>query len=323
MLKKTHVLCSGTSKFAITKHMQVLLCLLGQGKVFDEASEILEKRLGINISGMQIQRVSEYYGEQLDPAIDRNIESCIAKLKNVKKKEPIYVMTDGSMLLTREYKWKEIKLARIFAQDNLLEMSNKRSEIKESVYVSHMGSVDVFLPKLERHLCGYTNKVIIGDGAKWIWNWAEDNYPGATQILDFYHAKEKLVILSKQLIKEPNRQCWVDVQCGKLMNDEVNEVIQTIRKLKAKTDEEKEIKAKTINYYMDHEDRMLYKSYRDKGLLIGSGPIEAAHRSVLQTRMKLSGQKWSIKGINAIANLRCLYKSKAWHILEQFVNAAA
>jgi hypothetical protein len=35
--------------------------------------------------------------------------------------------------------------------------------------------------------------------------------------------------------------------------------------------------------------------------------------------MKLSGQKWSIKGANAIANLRCLHKSEAWHILEAFV----
>jgi hypothetical protein len=58
-----------------------LLCLLGQSKVFEEASELLEKLVGLKISGMQIQRVSEYYGSQFDPAIDRNIESCIPKLE--------------------------------------------------------------------------------------------------------------------------------------------------------------------------------------------------------------------------------------------------
>lgn len=322
-MKKTHVLCSGTKKFGITRYIQISLCLLGQSKVFDEATELIEKLLGLSISGMQIQRVSEYYGAKLDPAINRNIERCIPMLEDVKKDEAVYVMTDGSMLLTRDEKWKEIKLARIFTHDDILKLSDKRSEIRESVYVSHMGGVDVFLPKLERHLCGYKNKVIIGDGAKWIWNWAEDNYPGATQILDFFHAKDKLVILSKHILKEQERQNWVHIQCDKLMDDKVDEVIENIKKLRCRNDEAREIKGKTIHYYTEHEDRMLYKTYRAKGLLIGSGPIEAAHRSVLQTRMKLSGQKWSIKGVNAIANLRCLYKSKAWHILEKFVNAAA
>lgn len=144
-------MCFGTKKFAITRCLQVLLCLLGQSKVFDEASELLEKLVGLNISGMQIQRVSEYYGSQLDPAIERNIERCIPKLEGVKKDETVYVMTDGSMLLTRDEKWKETKLARIFTDNNILEVSNTRSEIKNSVYVSHMGGVEVFLPKLERH----------------------------------------------------------------------------------------------------------------------------------------------------------------------------
>ena len=322
-MKKDHVLCKGTKKFAITRYLQVLLCLLGQSKVFEEASEMLEKLVGLKISGMQIQRISEFYGEQLDPAINRNIESCIPKLSDVKKEDVVYVMADGSMLLTRDEKWKEVKLARIFTHDSILKVSDKRSEIINSVYVSHMGGVGVFLPKLERHLNGYKNKVIIGDGAKWIWNWAEDNYPGATQILDFFHAKEKLVLLTKIFFKEQERQDWIDIQCKLLMEDKVHQVIENIKKLRCKSDEAKELKEKTLHYYEEHEERMFYKTYRDRCLLIGSGPIEAAHRSVLQSRMKLSGQKWSIKGVNAIANLRCLYKSNAWHILEKIVNAAA
>ncbi len=52
-----------------------------------------------------------------------------------------------------------------------------------------------------------------------------------------------------------------------------------------------EAKAILIRYFTEHAERMMYKTYRDNGLLIGSGPIEAAHRNVLQQRMKLSGQK--------------------------------
>jgi hypothetical protein len=65
-----------------------------------------------------------------------------------------------------------------------------------------------------------------------------------------------------------------------------------------------------------------YKTYRDAGLLIGSGPVEAAHRSVIQQRMKLSGQKWSIKGAQAIANLRCYKYSGAWNMIENVVKVA-
>jgi len=326
-LPKSHLLCRGTKKFSITRHIQVLLCLLGQSKVFEEASQLLFELVGLQISAMQIQRVSEYYGEQLDEAVTRNIPSCIARLdqkEQVDKKDiPIYLMIDGSMVFTREEKWKELKLARIFSHDSILEMSATRTEIMNSIYVSHLGGVDTFFPKLERHLNGYKNLVIIGDGAKWIWNWVEDNYPGAVQILDFFHAKEKLVLLSKVFFKEKDRNNWVKKQIDLLLNDQVEEVIKNIERLLCRNEEAKEIKQKTLNYYREHEDRMLYKTYRDKGLLIGSGPIEAAHRSVIQTRMKLSGQKWSIKGANAIANLRCLHKSNSWNILEAFVKAAA
>lgn len=317
-------MCKGTRKFAITRHLQTILCLLGQSTVFEEASKLLKELLGVQISGMQIQRVSEYYGSLTQKAITRNIETCIPKLKEVSKDDSIYLMMDGSMIPTREDNWKEMKLARIFNERKLLEMSKSRSEIVESVYVSHLGSVDTFFPKLERHLCDYEKKVIIGDGAKWIWNWAESNYPNATQILDFYHAKEKLVILSNQYFgDDTDRKKWVDEQSEKLLEDEVEQVIQIIKKMRCKNGTAKVLKEKTLQYFLEHEDRMLYKTYRSKGLLIGSGPIEAAHRSVLQTRMKRSGQKWSIKGANAIANLRCLHKSNAWNILENFVKAAA
>jgi hypothetical protein len=310
-LRKTHVLCRGTKKFAITRHIQILLCTLGQSRVFEEAaSQLLKELIGLETSAIQIQRVSEYYGGQLDGAVNRNITTCIAKLDQNdpggSKDSSTYVMIDGSMVFTREEKRKEMKLARIFKQDSITKMSECRTEIRKSVYVSHLGGVDAFFPKLERHMSGYKNLVIIGDGARWIWNWAESNYPGAVQILDFFHVKEKFVLLSKQLIKEQDRQQWVKDYIDLILNDQVEQVIQKIKNLRCTNNEAKEMRQKTINYCIEHEDRMLYKTYRDKGLLIGSGPVEAAHRSVLQTRMKLSGQKWSIIGANAIANLRCL-----------------
>ena len=95
-----------------------------------------------------------------------------------------------------------------------------------------------------------------------------------------------------------------------------------MQSIKPVSDKASEAKANTLKYYHDHEDRMMYKDYRNRGLMIGSGPIEAAHRSVLQQRMKLSGQRWSPKGAQAISDLRCYRKSKAWDMVQLLIQAA-
>lgn len=303
--------------------MQTLLCYLGQSKVYEEASQICDKLLHVDVSSPQIQRVCRFYGEHLDQVIDKNLEEYIPVLEDLTAQDNVYVMVDGSFLFTREDKWKEIKLGRIFSDRSVIPINAKRNEVMESVYVSHMGSVKKFFPKLERHLVPYKKKVIIADGAAWIWNWVEDNYPGATQILDFYHAKDKLVLFAKHQFKEEQeRKNWLANRYEQLMTDQVEEVISVVKSIRSRCPSATEAKYTLIRYFVEHAERMLYKTYRDKGLLIGSGPIEAAHRNVLQQRLKLSGQKWSIEGANAIANLRCYEKGGSWPLVEKIIKAA-
>jgi hypothetical protein len=80
--------------------------------VYDDASEICEKMLHIDISSPQIQRVCRFYGGLIDPIIDKNLEEFIPVLDDVTKQDDIYVMVDGSFLFTNKEKWKEIKLQR-------------------------------------------------------------------------------------------------------------------------------------------------------------------------------------------------------------------
>ncbi|TXF89268.1 hypothetical protein FUA23_10985 [Neolewinella aurantiaca] len=272
---------------------------------------------------MQIKRLCTHYGSLLDPLIKADCEAIIPRLSPESSKDKVYVMVDGAMLFTRPNQWRELKLARIFTDENVVQLSESRRHARSSIYVNHLGSVNEFFPKLERHLVHYPHKVIVGDGAKWIWNWAEDNYPGAVQILDFFHAKEKLVEFARsQWREEKIRLEWIEKQLQRLRNNEVEGVLQTIQSCRARSPEAKEAKADLIRYYLEHEDRMQYKTYRDKGLLIGSGPIEAAHRSVIQQRMKLSGQKWSEEGARAMANLRCYRCSGAWEMVEKIIQVA-
>ena len=307
----------------MSERVRRLCWLVGQADVYDQASMLLEQIGGISISGMQINRLCTYYGNLLDPLIEGNCEAIKPILPPSDREQKIYVMIDGSMLFTRPDQWRELKLGRIFTDNNVVQLSETRREARHSVYVSHLGGIDKFFPKLERHLVDYPNNVIVGDGAAWIWYWEEDNYPGAIQILDFFHAKEKLVEFAHHQWQQEDKRCaWIDNQLERLRNNELELVLKTIRSCRANNTSAKQAKEAVIRYYLEHEDRMQYKTYREQGLLIGSGPIEAAHRSVIQQRMKRSGQKWSQQGARAMANLRCYRCSKAWYLVEKIIHAA-
>lgn len=322
-LPKSHVLCQGTKSFAITERLRELACLTGQSEVYGQASELLDRIGGIKLCGMQIKRLCTHYGSLVDPLVNSNCEAVIPELPQPAAEQKVYVMVDGAMLSLRPDEWREVKLGRVFTDDTIVQLSPSRREVQRSVYVSHLGSVDDFFPKLERHLVNYPHKVIVGDGAKWIWNWAEDNYPGAVQILDFYHAKEKLVEFARYQWKEETKRLnWTNEQLQALRNNGAMLVRQCVKACRARNEPAKEAKEKLLRYYLEHEDRMQYKTYREQGLLIGSGPIEAAHRGVLQQRMKRSGQKWSQQGAQAMANLRCYHASKAWNIIQHIIKVA-
>lgn len=317
-------------------HLQEMLSDLAQSNVFQEVSNTLKKILKLDISAPQVQRVSEYYGDQLNPIIEANQEEFIPKLPEVNDpKIRTYNMIDGNMLCTREYmdennkqlweeKWKEMKVGMQFREDTILQVSNSRKEIFNPVFVCHLGMAEDFFPKFERHLSRGDTKVFICDGAKWIWLWVEFNFPGSIQILDYYHAVEKLKLFAKNhFLKEDIKQKWLQEQENLLKDNQVLIVIENLKKLKSRNTMALNAKKVALNYYIEHEDRMQYKTYRDQGLLIGSGPVEAAHRKVIQQRMKLSGQKWSIKGAQSIGNLRCFKESGHWNMVENLIRLAA
>lgn len=323
-VNKDHVICRNTKIFGISEKLQDLMSLVGQGYVFEEGEEILHRTMGIDINARQIQRVSEYFGNRVEEQIKEYDPVVLPQVQIKSREEPVYVMPDGSMLFTREQGWMEMKLCRIYSASECIEIQKDRTEIANSVYVTHLGNKNEFFNKLERYLIHYPRKVIVADGAKWIWNWAEDNYPGSTQILDFYHALEKLARFSQcQFTQEDHRRSWMKNQKNKLLENKLDEVILELRKYRPKKPETKQALLEVIRYYEEHEDRMQYKTYLEKGLSIGSGPIESAHRNVVQQRLKLSGQRWSIKGAQSIANLRAMKKSNNWSSILSLIKNAA
>jgi len=149
------------------------------------------------------------------------------------------------------------------------------------------------------------------------------------QILDYYHCKEHLfefarVCLQAAVFADKTAMLeWIKEQEGLLFSDGVEAVITHIAEIDSDRDAVAEAQSKLMHYFGSNQERMRYGTYRRLGYLIGSGPIESAHRYVIHKRMKLSGQRWTIKGAQAMANLRVAYASTQWSKVRQLIRKAA
>jgi Uncharacterised protein family (UPF0236) len=250
----------------------------------------------------------------------------------LKKGELVYVMVDGSMLPTREgadkNDWREVKLGRIFTQSSIHEVDKHHNWIRQSLYVARMDNCLLFIQVMVMALNAFkdlgSDLVFINDGACWIWKWIAKAYPQSTQIIDFYHVMEYLTQSAKILFKDKaEREVWIDKQEKSLKEDGVTLVIKELDDLMLTTKMTKTQKVelnKIKKYFNKHQQRMLYKTFTDRGLLIGSGPIESAHRVILQKRLKQSGQRWSKKGAQNVINLRIQHKNGLWNNVVKLID---
>ena len=124
--------------------------------------------------------------------------------------------------------------------------------------------------------------------------------------------------------KKPiTRHNWLNTQKLELLEGTPQAIINNIANLKNLSATAQKEQRKLLNYYKNNVDRMQYKSFRNQGLMVGSGPMEAAHRTVIQTRMKRSGQRWTPEGAQAMLNLRVIKQSARWNCVTNLLQNAA
>jgi len=153
---------------------------------------------------------------------------------------------------------------------------------------------------------------VIGDGAGWIWDLADQHFPSAIQIVDLYHARQHLWELSSKLFpNEPKaRQRWIARCLDRLERGKVEALVKILREPQPGTDELAKTVANEVEYFERNADRMRYPAFRAQGLFVGSGVIEAACKIVIGARLKCSGMFWTVRGANAIIALRCCRLSR-------------
>lgn len=159
--------------------------------------------------------------------------------------------------------------------------------------------------------------VSLADGAKENWRILRKVAPGATEIVDFFHAVEHLHKGFNAYYGEGSYEARL---CGKhyrrVLRDATDGAQQVLRALQYRVKQSQGHKAKLIQvevtFFRNHLSRMRYAEYRAQGLPIGSGVVEAACKILVTQRMKQSGMRWGITGGQAILTLRALRLSKRW-----------
>lgn len=290
--------------------MQEKLVLLGSNEVFKAVPRLIDSILGIKVSESQVYRVCQASSEHLPQSVLNAPSSELEDLQS-QEQEQIYGMVDGSMLFT-DAGWQESKVGRVFKAQPFENQGNKRSwHLSHSEYVARRGSYEEFIVEFERLLPPQSlcRKVFITDGALWIGQWLKNSYPDAVHILDFYHACEKLATLSSWAEDDQ----WLEKMKAHLLAGRQLKVRQSVWNMKTAPVEQRN---KLLNYLENNAYRMNYDQYRAQGLMIGSGPIESAHRTVLQVRMKRSGQRWSDQGCDAMIKLRVALMSNKCNLIK-------
>ena len=160
--------------------------------------------------------------------------------------------------------------------------------------------------------------VVLGDGAHWIWNIANQHFPAATQIVDYFHAREHLADLVKHLtgvIEDPEAFEARLVDALDLGNiDDIADAV-TALDLPAHAPHLVKGAATEVGYFTTNRQRMRYAEFKANGYYIGSGPVESACNTIVKQRAKRAGMHWTIAGLDPVLALRTLRQSQREHIL--------
>jgi hypothetical protein len=146
-------------------------------------------------------------------------------------------------------------------------------------------------------------RVVLGDGAVWIWNVADEACPGAIQIVDLFHAKQHLSDVAAALYgpgTDLSHQ-WARRRHDDLDAGHLRGLVRALRAHAPTTP----AAALCIGYLVRNRRRMRYPAFRAQHLCVSTGVVEAGCKTAIGARLKRSGMHWTLAGADAIIALRC------------------
>jgi len=167
--------------------------------------------------------------------------------------------------------------------------------------------------------------VKVADGARDNWTFLNDEIKEGECVLDFYHASTHLFNAMEIIYGKNDVKTITEYKKYRhiLRHDEkgIDKVIRHL-KYQLKNNPKKEKIKTEMTYFTRNRARCQYARLAEENKPIGSGIVESACKTVLQMRCKRAGQRWEIKGGQAILTFRALLLSKeldnAWELVKDF-----
>jgi hypothetical protein len=181
---------------------------------FKETSELLSELAGIDVEMKQAERAAEKLGSEIEQDERKVVETTVPPAPTM------YLGMDGTGIPMRAEelegragkepdglaKTREVKLVTIWSAEGRDEEGKAvrdKGSVTYSAAIESAAQKDTdegpseFAKRVEREAKrrGFekaNRRVVLGDGALWIWNLASEFFPDALQIVDLYHAKEHL-----------------------------------------------------------------------------------------------------------------------------------
>jgi hypothetical protein len=153
--------------------------------------------------------------------------------------------------------------------------------------------------------------VFVCDGAKWIWRLVETYYPSAVQILDWYHAEDRLIKVAEDACPADQAEGWLADVLTAMWHGDTGFVIRACEKLTSKS----AVAAQAVTYFRNNAHRMQYDQFRQQGYMLGSGTVESGCKQIVTRRLKVSGAQWNLQGARLTAKARAAWLSGDWEEL--------
>jgi hypothetical protein len=296
---------------------------------FARAAGLLEDLAGVRLTAKRVERGAEASGTAQAAAF-RDTASLIARRKLVPLPpsplpDKLYAVIDGTgvPVTAKEAegragkgedgraRTREVKLAVFFTQDKLDRDGYPVRDRDSSSVIATFEPAAAFAGMvraegIRRGADHVRQLTVIGDGAPWIWNIATAKFPEATQIVDLFHAREHLHDLARSLefMLGDRKDDWLAARLEDLDYGDIDGIVAAAREYPLAGVKKDELDT-ALGYFENNAPRMRYHWFRQCGLFVGSGVVEASCKSLIGQRLKQSGMRWTVTGADAIIALRC------------------
>lgn len=286
------------------------LVWLGGLLPFETASIAFERFTGYTVPQTTLWEQAKRHGERLHAYEEQRREQVtIERLQwNHQDYDPLAyrsVSLDGGMIHIRQEGWKEMKVGLVSGLRHNWDIEKPQTCLVDIDYTAVIGSVDSFAPALwelaVRHQIPYAGRTaVVADGAAWIWRLCADYFPGSTQIVDWYHARQQLAQVADTRYPDDDirARSWYEKMSTHLFQGEVWKIIADLKQHDV-----------SETYFETHQRRMQYLQFRADGFPIGSGGVESGIKQYKQ-RLSGPGMRWSRQGAERMLTIRTAVLTK-------------